>query len=187
MTRVSERQPRPWHLRRLPRRRSPLLPGRQRASRSLLTRDLFPAEETLHTHQMPGKQLAHGSRVTLRVSLAVGEILGFKFEKPPLPGSPLRNRTLDLLLTMNPRQVPSPQVNRSDLAEHEHTRALTSSRWALASTVLTLNLPLSLILFRRANGHRGYPSKMRATEGAAQLLQRDGVKLGILFQVIFMP
>jgi hypothetical protein len=42
--------------------------------------------------------------------------------------APLRNRTVDLLLTMNPRQVPSPQVGCIDLAEHERTRALTSSR-----------------------------------------------------------
>jgi hypothetical protein len=65
----------------LPRRRSPLLPGRQRASRSLLTRDLFPAEETLHTHEMPGTRLAHPSRVTLKVPLAAGEVLGSRFEK----------------------------------------------------------------------------------------------------------
>jgi hypothetical protein len=40
----------------------------------------------------------------------------------------LRNRTVDLLLTMNPRQVPSPQADGADLAQHEPTRALTSLR-----------------------------------------------------------
>jgi hypothetical protein len=65
-------------------------------------------------------------------------------------GAPLRNRTVDLLLTMNPRQVPSPQVECADLAKHERTRALTGSVWVLASTILPLNLPLTLILFQRA-------------------------------------
>jgi hypothetical protein len=42
-------------------------------------------------------------------------------------GAPLRNRTVDLLLTMNPRQVPSLQVGRVDLEKHQPTRALASS------------------------------------------------------------
>src|ERR1700733_13146420 len=105
-------------------------------------------------------------------------------EKSRRPGASLRNRTVDLLLTMNTRQVPSPQVDRADLAEHERARALTSSRKALASTVLTLNLALTLILFRRANGHRDHPSKRRAAEGEAQH-QCDRLKLGTLFQVVY--
>src|ERR1700689_4603301 len=51
------------------------------ASRSLLTRDLFPAEETLHTREMPGPRLGHGSRVELKVPLGAGEVLGSRFEK----------------------------------------------------------------------------------------------------------
>jgi hypothetical protein len=42
--------------------------------------------------------------------------------------APLRNRTVDLLLTMNPRQVRFPQVVRADQEEREPTRAITSSR-----------------------------------------------------------
>src|ERR1700733_9832144 len=44
-------------------------------------RDLFPAKETLHTHEMPGTRLAHPSRVTLKVPLAAGRVLGSTFEK----------------------------------------------------------------------------------------------------------
>jgi tetratricopeptide (TPR) repeat protein len=81
--------------------------------------------------------------------------------------APLRNRTVDLLLTMNPRQVPSPQVDRADLAKHEPTRALASSRQALTSTVLTLNLTLTLILLQRSNDRRNCTSKMGAIESGA--------------------
>jgi len=42
-------------------------------------------------------------------------------------GVPLRNRTVDLLLTMNPRKVPSLQVEHVDQEKHEPTRALASS------------------------------------------------------------
>ena len=49
--------------------------------------------------------------------------------------APLRNRTVDLLLTINPRKVPSLQVGRLDLEKHEHTLALTSPGQALASTI----------------------------------------------------
>jgi hypothetical protein len=42
-------------------------------------------------------------------------------------GAPLRNRTVDLLLAMSPRQVRSPQVSRIDLEKHEPARALASS------------------------------------------------------------
>jgi hypothetical protein len=68
---------------------------------------------------------------------------------------------------MNTRQVPSPLVNGVDQEKHEPPQALTSPRQALASTVLTLNLTLTSILFQRANGHRDHPSKMRAVEGEA--------------------
>jgi hypothetical protein len=81
--------------------------------------------------------------------------------------APLRNRTVDLLLTMNPREVSSPQVTCVDLAKQGRTRALASSRWALTSTVLTLNLSLTLILFQRASDYWDCPSKMRAIEGDA--------------------
>ena len=79
-------------------------------------------------YEMPGDPLAHPSRVPLKVPLAAGEVLGSMLEKSSRPGAPLRNRTVDLLLTMNTRQVPSPQADRADLAEHEPTRTLTSSR-----------------------------------------------------------
>ena len=58
---------------------------------------------------------------------------------------------------------------------------------AQRSTVLTLNLPLTLILLQRANGHRHYPSKMRSIEGGPQHFQRDRLKLGILLQVVLFP
>lgn len=92
---------------------------------------------------------------------------------------------MDLLLTMNPRQVPSSQVDRADLEKHERTRALTSPRQALASTVLPLNLALTLILLLRADDHRDHPSKMRAVEGDAQHFQRDRLKLGMLLQIVY--
>src|ERR1039457_2509514 len=50
------------------------------------------------------------------------EVLGFKFEKSSQPGAPLRNRTVDLLLTMYRSAVPHPQVDRL-------TCANTSTRW----------------------------------------------------------
>jgi hypothetical protein len=76
----------------------------------------------------PGQRLAHPSRVPLRVPLTAGKVFGYTFGKSPQNGAPLRNRTVDLLLTMNPRQVPSPQVGRVDQEKHEQTRALTSPR-----------------------------------------------------------
>jgi hypothetical protein len=79
-------------------------------------------------YEMPGDPLAHANRVPLKVPLTAGEVLGSMLEKSSQPGAPLRNRTVDLLLTMNPRQLPSPQANRADLEKREHTRALTSSR-----------------------------------------------------------
>jgi hypothetical protein len=78
--------------------------------------------------EMPGDRLTHPSRVPLKVPLAASEVFSSILEKASQPGAPLRNRTVDLLLTMNPRQVPSPQVSHADLAEHEHARALASSR-----------------------------------------------------------
>ena len=41
-------------------------------------------------------------------------------------GAPLRNRTVDLLLTMNRRRVPDPQVDPLDQAKHELRQALAS-------------------------------------------------------------
>jgi hypothetical protein len=79
-------------------------------------------------YEMQGDPLAHANRVPLKVPLTAGELLGSMLEKSSQPGAPLRNRTVDLLLTMNPRQVPSPQADGADLAQHEPTRALTSLR-----------------------------------------------------------
>jgi hypothetical protein len=64
----------------------------------------------------------------LKVPLTAGQILGSMLEKAPQPGAPLRNRTVDLLLTMNTRQVPSPQAGRIEQGKHEPPQALTSSR-----------------------------------------------------------
>jgi hypothetical protein len=50
-------------------------------------------------------------------------------------GAPLRNRTVDLLLTMNRLRVQLVQVRALDQPEHEHTLALTSSGWAFTSTI----------------------------------------------------
>jgi hypothetical protein len=59
-----------------------------------------------------------------------------KSPKVPLTcGAPLRNRTVDLLLTMTDRAVPQPQVRSPDQAEHEHRPALAGPGPALASTV----------------------------------------------------
>ena len=44
--------------------------------------DLFALEETLHIDEMPGDRLAHPSRVSLKVALALGKVLGSAFEKP---------------------------------------------------------------------------------------------------------
>ena len=79
-------------------------------------------------YEMPGDPLAHPSRVPLKVPLAAGEVLGSMLEKSSRPGAPLRNRTVDLLLTTNHRQVPLAQVALADQEKHEPTRALTSSR-----------------------------------------------------------
>jgi hypothetical protein len=50
-------------------------------------------------------------------------------------GAPLRNRTVDLLLTMNTRRVQLPQVMTADQAKREPTPALAGPRQALASTI----------------------------------------------------
>ena len=50
-------------------------------------------------------------------------------------GAPLRNRTVDLLLTIDRSSFPSSQVRASDQAEREPTRAQTSPGHAHASTV----------------------------------------------------
>ena len=50
------------------------------------------------------------------------EVLGFTFEKRSQPGAPLRNRTVDLLLTMDRSAVAQPQVDRL-------TCENTSTRW----------------------------------------------------------
>jgi hypothetical protein len=43
--------------------------------------------------------------VPLKVPLAASEVLGSIFEKATQPGAPLRNRTVDLLLTMANQSV----------------------------------------------------------------------------------
>jgi hypothetical protein len=97
--------------------------------RSHPTLDLFPPEETLHTHEMPGKRLAHPSRVPLRVPLTAGEVLGSKFEKSSQPGAPLRNRTVDLLLTMANQSVAvtaAGALNWADTRSREQIQAHSS-------------------------------------------------------------
>ena len=46
------------------------------------------------------------------------EVLGFMFEKLLQPGAPLRNRTVDLLLTMDHQTVPCKRRRGSEQAEH---------------------------------------------------------------------
>ena len=50
------------------------------------------------------------------------------FESCLWPGASLRNRTVDLLLTMNRRAVTQPLVRRDDQAEREPTPALAITR-----------------------------------------------------------
>jgi hypothetical protein len=55
------------------------------------------------------------------------EVLGFMFEKLSQPGAPLRNRTVDLLLTMDNCAVLQPQVDRltcANTSTHWHSQAL---------------------------------------------------------------
>ena len=61
--------------------------------------------------------IASGNRVALFSQMFTGHII----EKALLAGAPLRNRTVDLLLTMNDREVPGSQVRHV-------TRKNTSSR-----------------------------------------------------------
>ena len=93
----------------------------------LPTQDLFPVEEMLYVDEMPADRLAHASEMPLRVPLTAGEVLGSRFENCHNLES-LTESTVDLLLAMNPRQLPSPQADRADFEKHEHTRALTSPR-----------------------------------------------------------
>jgi hypothetical protein len=46
-----------------------------------------------------------------QVPLSESKVLCSTFEKAPPPGAPLRNRTVDLLLTINHRQVALPHVD----------------------------------------------------------------------------
>jgi hypothetical protein len=60
------------------------------------------------------------------------EILSSAHEEP-LTWSPLRNRTVDLLLTMNNRVIPLRLATRPEQAEHKHRPAHACPRRASAS------------------------------------------------------
>src|SRR5258708_31528085 len=99
-----------------------------------LVADVFPAPETLYGAPPPEKRAAEQAPAAHRrivasatqVPLATGNVPCSIFEKTPSPGAPLRNRTVDLLLTMNHRAVTQPLVSHDDQAERERTPALAS-------------------------------------------------------------
>jgi hypothetical protein len=66
------------------------------------------------------------ARVPLEWHILEGEVLGYIFEKPSYLGAPLRNRTVDLLLTMYRCAVLPPQVERLNCVNtstHWHSQA----------------------------------------------------------------
>jgi hypothetical protein len=61
-------------------------------------------------------------------------------------GAPLRNRTVDLLLTMNHLRVQLVQAGALDQPEHEHTTSPHKLQMGPHERHLPLKLPLTLIL-----------------------------------------
>jgi hypothetical protein len=61
-------------------------------------------------------------------------VTGYMFEYLPQTGAPLRNRTVDLLLTIFTLQHCILAGQRADLAEREHALARASARRAHSST-----------------------------------------------------
>jgi hypothetical protein len=60
------------------------------------------------------------------------EVLGFMFERCSQPGAPLRNRTVDLLLTMDHQTVPvsaAEALSRQNTSSRERRRAHVSTHW----------------------------------------------------------
>jgi hypothetical protein len=89
--------------------------------------DLFPEAETLYVPHRPVKCLVPGTfsvACATQMPLAESDVPGSIFEKSSYPGAPLRNRTVDLLLTMSHRTVPLPQARRL-------TRQNASKDWHL--------------------------------------------------------
>jgi hypothetical protein len=82
---------------------------------------------------------------------------------PRLHDSRARNQRILTTVTGTPSSRTS-----STVTQEPEPRCPASTGLAhLASTVLTLNLTLTLILFRRAKGNRDHPWKMKAVEGDA--------------------
>ena len=66
--------------------------------------DLFPAGiavQRLPCSKLPGHELLHCTAFATQNATQSKEVLGSVFEKRSQPGAPLRNRTIDLLLTMH--------------------------------------------------------------------------------------
>ena len=75
----------------------------------------------LPCNKLPGHELLH-CRYCHSNDTQTKEVHGFIFEKRSQPGAPLRNRTVDLLLTMYHCAVPQSQVDRLTCVD-------TSTRW----------------------------------------------------------
>ncbi len=87
--------------------------------------DLFPGRESLYrAYRATNSQVTSTRLRDICHSNATQskEVLGSTFEKRSQPGAPLRNRTVDLLLTMYRSAVPQPQAGRL-------TSANTSTHW----------------------------------------------------------
>src|SRR5580704_1194330 len=94
----------------------------------------------------------------LKVPLAAGEVLGSMIEKPSLPGAPLRNRTVDLLLTMNPVWFLSPRwggLTRKNTSPREHSQALIRLSRARFATQSDTHFDLEMLQEPGRAKHRG--------------------------------
>jgi hypothetical protein len=103
----------------------------------------------------------------LKLPLAAGQVLGSVLEKSQRPRAPLRNRTVDLLLTMNPRKVPLPQVVPVDQGKTRAHASTHKLEIGPREHDLPLDLPFTLILFRELTTLSG-PQRVRAVKDLSE-------------------
>ena len=94
----------------------------------------------------PGIAVAPSAAWQILTDAGISPALWLTRKTPSDLGASLRNRTVDLLLTIGNSTTQYHQVRCPDLAEHRLPLAWTTTHRAAASHVLTLNLTLNLIL-----------------------------------------
>ena len=125
--------------------------------RPVPTQDLFPMQESLctaHSQQIAWSQAPVPLGVCHSDATQPNEVYGFMFENGSQPGAPLRNRTVDLLLTMDRCAVLQPQVDRLNCenpSTHWHSQAPDEPTRAPFATQSATHFDL---VSERADRHR---------------------------------